>query len=328
MDRAKRAPSPELQATAHRARARAGHAGLGRGRQDATWTCWAASPPARFGHCHPEVTAAAKAQLDRLWHISNVFYTEPQIALAELLTSALAAWTRALLLQLRRGGQRGAASSSRARRRTTAASRGASRSSASRTRFHGRTLATVTATGQPKYQKGFEPLPAGVVHVPYGDLEAVRQRGRARGPPPSSSSRSRARAGCAPRPTASSGRCAPSRDEHRRPAPHRRGADRAWAAPGRCSPSSTRASGPTGSASPRRSANGLPIGAMVCTRGGGEGALARHARLHLRRKSGGRGGGQRHRPHGQRPAVSPPTSRRASTSSPAGGRCRAATRRW
>lgn len=32
-----------------------------------------------FGHCHPEITAAAKAQLDRLWHTSNVFYTEPQI---------------------------------------------------------------------------------------------------------------------------------------------------------------------------------------------------------------------------------------------------------
>ncbi len=41
--------------------------------------------------------------------------------------------------------------------------------------FHGRTLATVTATGQPKYHKGFEPLPAGFVHVPYGDLEAVRK---------------------------------------------------------------------------------------------------------------------------------------------------------
>ncbi|HVE84739.1 MAG TPA: acetylornithine transaminase, partial [Myxococcales bacterium] len=41
--------------------------------------------------------------------------------------------------------------------------------------FHGRTLATVTATGQLKYQKGFEPLPAGFRHVPYGDLEAVKQ---------------------------------------------------------------------------------------------------------------------------------------------------------
>src|SRR6187551_2885602 len=39
-----------------------------------------------LGHCHPEVTAAAKAQLDKLWHVSNVFYTEPQIRLAEALT--------------------------------------------------------------------------------------------------------------------------------------------------------------------------------------------------------------------------------------------------
>src|SRR5512142_2892316 len=41
-----------------------------------------------LGHCHPVVTAAAKAQLDTLWHCSNVFYSEPQIALAEKLTAA------------------------------------------------------------------------------------------------------------------------------------------------------------------------------------------------------------------------------------------------
>ncbi|MET0405306.1 MAG: aminotransferase class III-fold pyridoxal phosphate-dependent enzyme, partial [Cystobacter sp.] len=46
--------------------------------------------------------------------------------------------------------------------------------------FHGRTLATVTATAQPKYQKGFEPLPQGFTHVPYGDLEAVRKAVSAR----------------------------------------------------------------------------------------------------------------------------------------------------
>ena len=40
-----------------------------------------------LGHCHPEVVAAVKAQLEKLWHTSNVFYTEPQVTLAELLTS-------------------------------------------------------------------------------------------------------------------------------------------------------------------------------------------------------------------------------------------------
>jgi len=41
--------------------------------------------------------------------------------------------------------------------------------------FHGRTLATITATGQPKYQKGFEPLPAGFKYVPFNDLEAIEK---------------------------------------------------------------------------------------------------------------------------------------------------------
>ena len=41
--------------------------------------------------------------------------------------------------------------------------------------FHGRTMMTVTATGQPKYQQGYEPLPAGFDYVPYGDLEALKE---------------------------------------------------------------------------------------------------------------------------------------------------------
>src|SRR5262245_25189536 len=41
-----------------------------------------------LGHCHPAVTQAAKAQLEKLWHCSNVFYSEPQVALAEKLAAA------------------------------------------------------------------------------------------------------------------------------------------------------------------------------------------------------------------------------------------------
>jgi len=126
-----------------------------------------------FGHCHPEISAAARAQLDRLWHTSNVFYTEPQITLAELLTS-LSGLDRAFfcnsgaeaneaLLKLARKAQHARGQHGRFEFVCFEAS------------FHGRTLATVTATGQTKYQKGFEPLLPGVVHVPYGDLEAVRK---------------------------------------------------------------------------------------------------------------------------------------------------------
>lgn len=126
-----------------------------------------------LGHCHPEVVAAVKAQVDTLWHVSNVFYSEPQIELAAQLT-ALSGLPRAFfcnsgaeaneaLLKLARKVMKDRGTPERFEIITFENS------------FHGRTLATVTATGQPKYQKGFEPLPAGFVHVPYGDLEAVRK---------------------------------------------------------------------------------------------------------------------------------------------------------
>lgn len=126
-----------------------------------------------LGHCHPEVVAAVKAQVDKLWHVSNVFYSEPQIELAAQLT-ALAGLPRAFfcnsgaeaneaLLKLARKAMKDRGQPERFEVLTFENS------------FHGRTLATVTATGQPKYQKGFEPLPPGFKHVPYGDLDAVRK---------------------------------------------------------------------------------------------------------------------------------------------------------
>lgn len=126
-----------------------------------------------LGHCHPEVVAAVKAQLDKLWHVSNVFYSEPQIELATRLT-ALSGLPRAFfcnsgaeaneaLLKLARKVMKDRGQPERVEILTFDNS------------FHGRTLATVTATGQPKYQQGFEPLPPGFKHVPYGDLDAVRK---------------------------------------------------------------------------------------------------------------------------------------------------------
>ena len=126
-----------------------------------------------LGHCHPEVVAAAKAQLDTLWHVSNVFYSEPSIELAGQL-SALSGLPRAFFCN----------SGAEANEALIKLARKAMKDRGTPERFevlsfdnsfHGRTLATVTATGQPKYHKGFEPLPAGFVHVPYGDMEAVRK---------------------------------------------------------------------------------------------------------------------------------------------------------
>jgi acetylornithine/N-succinyldiaminopimelate aminotransferase len=126
-----------------------------------------------LGHCHPEVVAAAKAQLDSLWHVSNVFYSQPQIDLAAQLTE----WSglpRAFFCNS--GGEANEALLKLARK--VMKDRGTPERyeviSFDKS-FHGRTLATVTATGQPKYHAGFEPLPAGFTHVPFGDLDAVRR---------------------------------------------------------------------------------------------------------------------------------------------------------
>jgi acetylornithine/N-succinyldiaminopimelate aminotransferase len=126
-----------------------------------------------LGHCHPEVVAAVKAQVDKLWHTSNVFYTLPQIDLAEKLTASSGleraffcnsgAEANEALFKLARRVQKDRGHPERFEIICFECS------------FHGRTLATVAATGQPKYQKGFEPLPVGFLHVPYGDLEAVRR---------------------------------------------------------------------------------------------------------------------------------------------------------
>jgi acetylornithine/N-succinyldiaminopimelate aminotransferase len=126
-----------------------------------------------LGHCHPEVVAAVKAQVDTLWHVSNVFYSEPSIELAAQLT-ALSGLPRAFLCNS--GAEANEALIKLARK--VMKDRGTPERFeilCFENSFHGRTLATVTATGQPKYQKGFEPLPAGFLHVPYGDLEAVRK---------------------------------------------------------------------------------------------------------------------------------------------------------
>ena len=126
-----------------------------------------------LGHCHPEVVAAVKAQLDTLWHVSNVFYSEPSIELAAQL-AALSGLPRAFFCNS--GAEANEALIKLARK--VMKDRGTPERFeilCFENSFHGRTLATVTATGQPKYQKGFEPLPAGFLHVPYGDLEAVRK---------------------------------------------------------------------------------------------------------------------------------------------------------
>jgi acetylornithine aminotransferase/acetylornithine/N-succinyldiaminopimelate aminotransferase len=122
-----------------------------------------------LGHCHPGVTAAICAQAGKLLHVSNLYHTAPQTALAELLVnnsfadriflcnSGAEANEAAIKLARKHGG---------ADRYEIISLEGS---------FHGRTLATVAATGQPKFHQGFEPMPAGFVHAPFNDLGGLEK---------------------------------------------------------------------------------------------------------------------------------------------------------
>ena len=129
-----------------------------------------------LGHCHPAVVEAAKKQLETLWHVSNVFYTEPQIQLAERLTKAFGG-TDSRAFFCNSGAEANEALIKLARRwqHEIAGNKARSEIITFEGSFHGRTLATVTATAQPKHQAGFEPLPQGFVYAPMGDLEAVKK---------------------------------------------------------------------------------------------------------------------------------------------------------
>lgn len=123
-----------------------------------------------LGHCHHAVTVAIQKQAQRLLHTSNLYYTQPQVELARLLVehsfadqvffcnSGAEANEAAIKLARRYGWERGGG---RYEIITTHRS------------FHGRTLATLTATGQEKVRKGFDPLVPGFVQVPYNDVKAV-----------------------------------------------------------------------------------------------------------------------------------------------------------
>jgi acetylornithine/N-succinyldiaminopimelate aminotransferase len=124
-----------------------------------------------LGHCHPRLVAALEQQARRLWHVSNLFVTEPQIELAERLVRHSFA-DRVFFANS--GGEANEAALKLARKfhRT----RGDDRFEivAFEGGFHGRTLFTVSATGTPAYWEGFEPMVPGVRHAPYGDLDATK----------------------------------------------------------------------------------------------------------------------------------------------------------
>ena len=126
-----------------------------------------------LGHADPELVAALSAQATRLWHTSNVFLSEPAIRLAEELVAASGFATRVFLCNS--GAEANEAAIKLTRRWAAAQGRPPERRVilSFQGSFHGRTLATVTATAQPKYQEGYEPLPAGFRYAAFNDPDAA-----------------------------------------------------------------------------------------------------------------------------------------------------------
>lgn len=125
-----------------------------------------------LGHCHPRVVKAIQEQAETLLHVSNLYLIEPQIRLAELLIEH-SPCDKAFFCNS--GAEAAEAAIKMARRHAhDARGEGARTVVALDRSFHGRTMAALAATGQPKYHEGFAPLLQGFRHTPINDIEALR----------------------------------------------------------------------------------------------------------------------------------------------------------
>ncbi|MHB8766799.1 MAG: aminotransferase class III-fold pyridoxal phosphate-dependent enzyme, partial [Deferrisomatales bacterium] len=124
-----------------------------------------------LGHCHPRVVAAIREQAGTLLHVSNLYYIEPQVRLAARLAELTFA-DRVFFCNSGAEANEGAIKLARKFQKDRGEP-GRYRVVTATQSFHGRTLATLTATGQDKVKVGFAPLPEGFDHVPYDDLAAL-----------------------------------------------------------------------------------------------------------------------------------------------------------
>lgn len=126
-----------------------------------------------LGHCHPVLVNALKEQGEKLWHLSNVFTNEPALKLAKTLTERTFA-DKVFLCSS--GGEANEAALKLARR-WAVDHHGEHKDKiiSFYQSFHGRTFFTVSVGGQPKYSQGFGPVPGGILHANFNDLESVRK---------------------------------------------------------------------------------------------------------------------------------------------------------
>jgi len=118
-----------------------------------------------LGHRHPAIIDAVTAQLNTLGHVSNLYATEPGVALAEALVGHLGTHARVFFCNSGAEANEVAFKISRLTGRTKVV--------AAQNAFHGRTMGALALTGKPAAREPFVPLPGEVTHVPYGDVESL-----------------------------------------------------------------------------------------------------------------------------------------------------------
>ena len=125
-----------------------------------------------LGHCHPQLVAALTEQAGKLWHVSNVFTNEPVLKLAHALTSATFA-DRAFFCN---SGAEANEACFKLARKYAADHFGPEKNEiiSCKNSFHGRTLFTVSVGGQPKYTEGFAPVPAGIQHFEFNNIDSLK----------------------------------------------------------------------------------------------------------------------------------------------------------
>jgi len=125
-----------------------------------------------LGHCHPKVVKAIQDQAEKLIHVSNFYYIEPQIQLASLLCQN----SFADKVFFCNSGAEANEGAMKLARKYAKEKMGKDRHEiiTMERSFHGRTLATLTATAQEKFHKGYEPLMPGFKYVPFNDIKAVK----------------------------------------------------------------------------------------------------------------------------------------------------------
>lgn len=126
-----------------------------------------------LGHGHKALVNAICEQAHKVIHCSNLYYTAVQAELGEMLAK-VSGLDKVFLANSGAEANEGALKLARKYGKTISPDK--FEIIAAEHSFHGRTLATLTATGQPKYQKGYEPLPGGFSHVPFNDLAALEAK--------------------------------------------------------------------------------------------------------------------------------------------------------